>query len=66
MASFSDAELLYLSGERRLGRLATADAVGIARRYLGPRPSGPRPSAVLKPARPGEVVSRKAKVRFRA
>jgi hypothetical protein len=34
MASFSDAELLYLSGERRLGRLATADAVGIARRYL--------------------------------
>jgi pyridoxamine 5'-phosphate oxidase family protein len=29
MASFSDAELNYLNGERRLGRLATADADGL-------------------------------------
>jgi PPOX class F420-dependent enzyme/OxyR family protein len=29
MASFSDAELNYLNGERRLGRLATADAAGL-------------------------------------
>ena len=28
MASFSDAELEYLSGERRLGRLATVDETG--------------------------------------
>jgi len=28
MASFSDAELAYLTGERRLGRLATVDATG--------------------------------------
>ena len=28
MASFSDEELRYLTGERRLGRLATADASG--------------------------------------
>jgi pyridoxamine 5'-phosphate oxidase family protein len=29
LASFSDAELNYLNGERRLGRLATADADGL-------------------------------------
>ncbi len=29
MASFSEAELDYLLGERRLGRLATADAAGL-------------------------------------
>ena len=29
MASFSEAELGYLLGERRLGRLATADASGL-------------------------------------
>jgi pyridoxamine 5'-phosphate oxidase family protein len=29
MATFSDAELDYLNGERRLGRLATADADGL-------------------------------------
>jgi PPOX class F420-dependent enzyme/OxyR family protein len=29
MAMFSDAELDYLNGERRLGRLATADADGL-------------------------------------
>lgn len=29
MASFSEAELSYLSGERRMGRLATADADGL-------------------------------------
>jgi PPOX class F420-dependent enzyme/OxyR family protein len=29
MATFSDAELDYLVGERRLGRLATADADGL-------------------------------------
>ena len=28
MALFSDAELAYLTGERRLGRLATVDATG--------------------------------------
>ena len=29
MASFSEAELAYLQGEKRLGRLATADADGM-------------------------------------